>query len=437
MSQTPLQQLAGARPERLDRLPLAPVRQGRRARGPRAPGRDGRHVQPDDLPGRDRRGRRLRRPDPRGAERRDDDPKEIFLALAARRHPRRLRRPARRRGTRAAASDGWVSLEVDPTLAHDTEATTAEAARLHEMVDRPNLFIKIPATKEGLQAIEDTIARGHPGQRHADLLARAPPRGRPRPTSRGLRRAGRGRRRPVDASPRSPASSSRASTPRPTSASTRSAATTSSRASSRSPTPSSPTGPTRRSSPGPSGRRSRPRAPPRSAACGRRPSTKNPDYRDVIYVEELVGPTRSTRCRARPSRPSTTTARSAATRSTRTSTAPSACSTPSRRRASTTTTSSQTLEREGVEKFAKSLRGPDRGPREQARRSWRPGHGPRLRLPPRARPAAARRLGPRQRRRRLGPPDLLDVRRRPDGRAARRPPAAGLRRARRPGATTT
>jgi transaldolase len=58
--------------------------------------------------------------------------------------------------------DGWVSLEVDPNLAHDTEKTKSEAIRLHKLVDRPNLFIKIPATEAGLQAIEDTIAAGIP-----------------------------------------------------------------------------------------------------------------------------------------------------------------------------------------------------------------------------------------------------------------------------------
>jgi transaldolase len=58
--------------------------------------------------------------------------------------------------------DGWVSLEVDPDLAHDTEQTKSEAIRLHKLVDRPNLFIKIPATVAGLQAIEDTIAAGIP-----------------------------------------------------------------------------------------------------------------------------------------------------------------------------------------------------------------------------------------------------------------------------------
>ena len=60
------------------------------------------------------------------------------------------------------ARDGWVSLEVDPNLAHDAEATAREARRLHEMVQRRNLFVKIPGTQEGLQAIEDTIAAGIP-----------------------------------------------------------------------------------------------------------------------------------------------------------------------------------------------------------------------------------------------------------------------------------
>jgi transaldolase len=56
--------------------------------------------------------------------------------------------------------DGYVSIEVDPTLAYDTEATTTQAARLHGLIDRPNLFVKIPATKPGLPAIEDMIAKG-------------------------------------------------------------------------------------------------------------------------------------------------------------------------------------------------------------------------------------------------------------------------------------
>src|SRR5882724_6961170 len=56
--------------------------------------------------------------------------------------------------------DGYVSLEVDPGLAYDTLATFREAIRLHEAVERPNLMVKIPATKPGLAAIEDVIAKG-------------------------------------------------------------------------------------------------------------------------------------------------------------------------------------------------------------------------------------------------------------------------------------
>jgi transaldolase len=56
--------------------------------------------------------------------------------------------------------DGRVSLEVAPGLAHDTDATAAEAAHLWWLVDRPNLFIKIPATQAGLPAITSTIAAG-------------------------------------------------------------------------------------------------------------------------------------------------------------------------------------------------------------------------------------------------------------------------------------
>jgi transaldolase len=56
--------------------------------------------------------------------------------------------------------DGYVSLEVDPTLAYETLETYREAIDLHERVDRPNLFVKIPATKPGLAAIEDVIAHG-------------------------------------------------------------------------------------------------------------------------------------------------------------------------------------------------------------------------------------------------------------------------------------
>ncbi|HSP71623.1 MAG TPA: transaldolase [Gaiellaceae bacterium] len=56
--------------------------------------------------------------------------------------------------------DGYVSIEVDPTLAYDTEATFEQAMRFHGEIERPNLFVKIPATRPGLPAIEDMLAHG-------------------------------------------------------------------------------------------------------------------------------------------------------------------------------------------------------------------------------------------------------------------------------------
>jgi transaldolase len=58
--------------------------------------------------------------------------------------------------------DGWVSLEVSPLLAYDTTRTIQAASKLHEMVARPNLFIKIPGTPQGLPAIEQAIFAGVP-----------------------------------------------------------------------------------------------------------------------------------------------------------------------------------------------------------------------------------------------------------------------------------
>jgi transaldolase len=58
--------------------------------------------------------------------------------------------------------DGWVSLEVSPLLADDTASTIAQATQLHARAGRPNLFIKIPGTKQGLPAIEETIFAGVP-----------------------------------------------------------------------------------------------------------------------------------------------------------------------------------------------------------------------------------------------------------------------------------
>lgn len=63
---------------------------------------------------------------------------------------------------RTAGVDGWVSLEVSPLLAYDTSSTLAAAKELHGCAGQPNLFIKIPGTKEGLPAIEEAIFAGVP-----------------------------------------------------------------------------------------------------------------------------------------------------------------------------------------------------------------------------------------------------------------------------------
>ncbi|MEX0816638.1 MAG: transaldolase [Gaiellales bacterium] len=93
--------------------------------------------------------------------REERDPKEIFIRVAAKDvgDALDLLRPVWDGG---GGRDGYVSIEVDPNLAADTEGTIEEAQRLHELIDRPNLFVKIPATKEGLPAIEEMIARGRP-----------------------------------------------------------------------------------------------------------------------------------------------------------------------------------------------------------------------------------------------------------------------------------
>lgn len=62
----------------------------------------------------------------------------------------------------ACGVDGFVSLEVSPLLARETEATVSQAAELHARADRHNLFVKIPGTPEGLPAIERTIHAGIP-----------------------------------------------------------------------------------------------------------------------------------------------------------------------------------------------------------------------------------------------------------------------------------
>jgi transaldolase len=89
----------------------------------------------------------------------ETDPKEIYLQLTSHDITAAcdLLRPVWDGGK---GLDGYVSWEVDPTLAYDRDATTQEARRLHEWIDKPNLYVKIPGTQPGLGSIEDMIAAG-------------------------------------------------------------------------------------------------------------------------------------------------------------------------------------------------------------------------------------------------------------------------------------
>jgi transaldolase len=95
---------------------------------------------------------------------RETDAKEVFLQLAISdvRRACDITRPVWDEADADGGRDGWVSIEVDPHLAMNAADTLSEAVRLHQAVDRPNAFVKIPATEPGLDAIEDAIARGIP-----------------------------------------------------------------------------------------------------------------------------------------------------------------------------------------------------------------------------------------------------------------------------------
>jgi transaldolase len=89
----------------------------------------------------------------------ESDPKEIFLKLSSH-DVADACELLRKVWDQGKGLDGYVSWEVDPTLAYDHDATVAEAKRLHEWIDKPNLYVKIPATEPGVAAIEDMIAAG-------------------------------------------------------------------------------------------------------------------------------------------------------------------------------------------------------------------------------------------------------------------------------------
>jgi transaldolase len=95
----------------------------------------------------------------REAKKEIHDPVELFFTLALEdiRDACDLFRPV---WERTAGIDGYVSMEVDPRIAYDREAQFEQATRFHKEVDRPNLYVKIPGTEPGLGAIEDSIAAG-------------------------------------------------------------------------------------------------------------------------------------------------------------------------------------------------------------------------------------------------------------------------------------
>ena len=95
----------------------------------------------------------------RDAITRHDDPKEVFLELAVEDVQRACDR-LRPVWDATRGVDGYVSIEVDPELAYDRDASFEEAMRLHELVERANVFVKIPGTLPGLGAIEECIAAG-------------------------------------------------------------------------------------------------------------------------------------------------------------------------------------------------------------------------------------------------------------------------------------
>jgi transaldolase len=103
--------------------------------------------------GTDRYDRQLRAALDSGVE----DPRELFLALALEdvRRAAALMRPLHEAG-----HDGFVSFEVTPDLAYDTEATVSQALELWRWLDAPNVMIKVPATEPGVGAIEELTARG-------------------------------------------------------------------------------------------------------------------------------------------------------------------------------------------------------------------------------------------------------------------------------------
>ena len=195
--------------------------------------------------------------------------------------------------------DGYCSIEVTPTLAHDTQGTVVEARRLWKKLGVPNVMVKIPGTVEGVPAIEQCVSEGLNinvtllfSQDAYVAVAEA--------YIRGLeKRAARGEDVSESASVASFFVSRIDTLVEKTIASRREGrghalgrrpSSTRSRARWPSPTPSRPTRSTRSCSRRRAGRRSPTREPRRSGCSGPAPAPRIPSTRDVLYVEELIGP---------------------------------------------------------------------------------------------------------------------------------------------------
>ena len=180
-------------------------------------------------------------------------------------------------------ADGYVSIEVSPYLAKDTQGTIAEAKRLWREVDRKNLMIKVPATPEGLPAIRDLIAEGINvnitllfAQEVYEQVVEAYLSGLEALAAKRRRRFAHRQRRELLRQPhrhRGRQACSTKSSRRPT-IPTKRPASMRSKARSRSPTPSSPTSATSGCSPASAGARWRRKAPRRSGCCGPRPAPR-------------------------------------------------------------------------------------------------------------------------------------------------------------------
>ena len=181
----------------------------------------------------------------------------------------------------AGGADGFVSLEVEPALAHDTEGTIEQARDLWKRVDAPNVMIKIPGHRRRAAGHRAGDLRGDQRERDPSVLGRVLRAGG-RGVHQGLRESARATTRT-----RWRASSSRASTPRWTSASR---TTVRCAEPPPSPTPGRPTRGSRRSSTATASPSCASGAARCSGRCGPRRASRTPPYPETKYVDELVAP---------------------------------------------------------------------------------------------------------------------------------------------------